>query len=276
MSAPTSKVTLPALPDWTARDSEAWAIEVARRVLKTWPSVEATRGSGQALALRVALWRGGVPFIHREKTVELVRFARSPELPRACRIVSGRAIDAVVPMTDELRGDCEARGCWSSPAPGVRPPPGDVAVIVMSGLPGAGKDTWLARHHPDLPVLSLDGLRTELSIAHGEEPARLRTEAFARATSFLSHRQPFAWNSTLLRARERRALIDWLLRHGAHVELVSLEVSVRVQMAQNRGRAAVVPDAALERMLARWEPVLPYEAHHERFFEDGEARAFEP
>ena len=272
----TSKVTLPALPDWTALDSEAWAVEVARRVLKTWPSVEATRGSGQALALRVALWRASVPFVHREKTVELVRFARAPEFPRACRIVSGRALEAVVPMTDELRAECEAHGCWSSPARVVRPPPGDVAVIVMSGLPGAGKDTWLARHHPSLPVLSLDGLRAELSIAHGEEPARLRTEAFARASSFLTRRQPFAWNSTLLRARERRALIDWLVRHGAHVEVVSLEVSVHVHKAQNRGRAAVVPDAALDRMLARWEPVLPSEAHHERFFEDGEARVFEP
>ena len=58
--------------------------------------------------------------------------------------------------------------------------------------------------------------------------------------------------------------------------MVSLEVSVHVHKAQNRGRAAVVPDAALDRMLARWEPVLPSEAHHERFFEDGEARVFEP
>lgn len=272
----TSKVTLPALPDWSALDSDAWAVEVARRVLKTWPSVEATRGSGQALALRVALWRASVPFLHREKTVELVRFARALELPRACRIVSGRSLDAVVPMTDDLRRDCEARGCWASPANGVRPPPGDVEVIVMSGLPGAGKDTWLARHHPNLPVLSLDGLRAELSIAHGEEPARLRTEAFVRASSFLSRRQPFAWNSTLLRARERRALIDWLLRHRAHVDLVSLEVSVHVHQTQNRSRAAVVPGAALDRMLARWEPVLPFEAHHEQFFEDGEARMFEP
>ncbi|MDP3501563.1 MAG: AAA family ATPase [Myxococcales bacterium] len=276
MSAPRPRLTLPALPDWTAQDSDAWAVEVARRVLKTWPSVEAARGSGQALALRVALWRAGVPFVHREKTVELVRFARAPEFPRACRIVSGRVLDAVVPMSDETRRVCEARGCWSSLAHEVRPPPGDVAVIVMSGLPGAGKDTWLTRHHPDLPVVSLDGLRAELSIAHGEEPARLRTEAFARANSFLSRREPFAWSSTLLRLRERKALIDWLVRHGAHVELVSLEVSVRVQKAQNRSRAAVVPDAALERMLARWEPVLPDEAHHEQFFEDGEARVFEP
>ncbi len=276
MSAPTSKVTLPALPDWTALDSKAWAVEAARRVLRTWPSVEATRGSGQALALRVALWRGGVPFVHREKTVELVRFARAPELPRACRIVTGRLLDAVVPMSIELRDECEARGCWASLAPGFRPPPGDVPVVVMSGLPGAGKDTWLARHHPELPVVSLDALRAELNIDHGEEPARLRTATFTRATSFLDRRQPFAWNSTLLRARERKSLVDWLVRRSAHVRLVSLDVSARVQKAQNRNRPTAVPDAALERMLARWEPVIPFEAHDERFLEDGAPRAFAP
>ena len=27
---------------------------------------------------------------------------------------------------------------------------------MMSGLPGSGKDAWLAAHHPDLPVVSLD------------------------------------------------------------------------------------------------------------------------
>lgn len=276
MSAGPSKVPLPALPDWSAMGSEAWAVEVARRVLKTWPSVEATRGSGQALALRVALWRGGVPFVHREKTIELVRFARAPEFPRACRVVSGQALDAVVSLGEDARRSCEALGSWARPAIGVRPPPGQVRVVVMSGLPGAGKDTWLARRHPTLPVLSLDALRAELSIAHGDEPARLRTEAFARATSFLERRQSFAWNSTLLRARERRSLIDWLLRRRAQIELVSLEVSHAVQKTQNRSRASVVPDAALDRMLARWEPVLPYEAHEEQFFEDGEPRTFEP
>ena len=276
MSAPTSKVALPALPDWTALGSEAWAVEVARRVLKTWPSAEATRGSGQVLALRVALWRGGVPFVHREKTVELVRFARAPEFPRACRVVSGQTLDAVVPMRADARRACEDLGCWDRLASGLRPPPGDVHVVLMSGLPGSGKDTWLAHRRPELPVLSLDALRAELSIAHGDEPARLRTEAFTRATSFLEHRQPFAWNSTLLRARERRSLIDWLLRRRAHVELVSLEVSASVQKAQNRNRPAVVPEAALDRMLARWEPVLPFEAHGEAFFEDGEPRQFVP
>lgn len=32
---------------------------------------------------------------------------------------------------------------------------------VMSGLPGAGKDTWIARNLPQLPVVSLDAIRVQ-------------------------------------------------------------------------------------------------------------------
>ena len=32
-------------------------------------------------------------------------------------------------------------------------------VTLLSGLPGSGKDTWLARNRPQLPVVSLDDLR---------------------------------------------------------------------------------------------------------------------
>jgi hypothetical protein len=35
------------------------------------------------------------------------------------------------------------------------------AVTVMSGLPGAGKDTWIAQHAAELPQISLDAIREE-------------------------------------------------------------------------------------------------------------------
>jgi predicted kinase len=267
MSARASALRLPALPDWSAVAAEAWSIEAARRVCSTWPPVEAARGSGQALALRVALWRAGVPFVHREQCVELVRCAPRAELEEL-RVVTPRMIDAVVPVPSSLREALLARGAWDR-IDVARPAPSDgLEVLVLSGLPGAGKDTWLGRERPGFEVVSLDALRAELSIAHGEEPERLRTAAFARARAFIAAGQPFAWNSTLLRARERRALFHWLVRAGCRVTFVSLEVSCRLQRARNEARPHVVPPSALERMLARWEPVLPGEGHAERFFED--------
>ncbi len=256
MSAATSERRLPPLPAWRGVASNAWALEAARRVKSTWPSVEAARSSGQVLALRVALWRAGVPFILREKTIALA----FPSFPEATRVVPAKLFDSGSTLSE-----CVVER---------EPVTGSLDVIVMSGLPGAGKDTWLRNNHPELPIVSLDALREELSIAHGEEEERLRKASFERMKQLLAARRAFAWNSTLLRGRERRSLIEWLNRNDARVTLVSLEVSARVQAAQNKHRAAVVPEAALERMLQRWEPVLPGEAFAERFFEDGKPVSF--
>lgn len=38
-------------------------------------------------------------------------------------------------------------------------------VTVMSGLPGAGKGTWIANNRPDHPVVSFDLIREELGVA---------------------------------------------------------------------------------------------------------------
>ena len=42
-------------------------------------------------------------------------------------------------------------------------------VTMMSGLPGSGKDTWLAANRPDLPVVSLDEVRVELDVEATED-----------------------------------------------------------------------------------------------------------
>jgi putative nucleotidyltransferase with HDIG domain len=45
-------------------------------------------------------------------------------------------------------------------------------VVLMSGLPGAGKDTWLAANLPDWPVIALDDLRAALDIDPADDQGR--------------------------------------------------------------------------------------------------------
>ncbi len=275
MSRASSRSALPPLPDWSALGSEAWAITTARRILEIAPSVEAARSSGEVLALRVALWRAGVPFLHREKTLELVRFARAFEWPLAVRAVPARAIDAVRPLDEASRSRARASNAWSSPfVP--RGAGGGFEVVVLSGLPAAGKDWFARERHPDRPVVSLDDLRDELRLPAGASDDRLEQAASARVAAFLRERRPFVWNSTLLRERERRALVTRFRACGARVRLVSIEVSAELQRRRNRQRAAKVPASSMERMLARWEPVLPGESDEEVFFEEGVERSFDP
>jgi len=50
-------------------------------------------------------------------------------------------------------------------------PPNDYdgsQIFLMSGIPAAGKDSYIKNHLPGLPVISLDGLRKEMDVKPGD------------------------------------------------------------------------------------------------------------
>ena len=134
-------------------------------------------------------------------------------------------------------------------------------VTVMCGLPGSGKDTWLRTHAPELPVISLDGLRDELEVEPTDPQGPVIEAARARAREHLRAGRPFAWNATNLSRDIRHRIIDLCADYNARVRLVYVEVPAEVQRRRNRERAAAVPEAVIDAMLRRWELPDLTEAH---------------
>jgi predicted kinase len=134
-------------------------------------------------------------------------------------------------------------------------------VVLMSGLPGAGKDHWLRHNLPDWPVISLDALRGELDVSPEDDQGTVLTEARERARQMLRERRSFAWNATNVSRQLRSGLIALFAGYGARVRIAYLEVPDPVLWEQNRRRTAVVPQAVIERMLDRWEVPDRTEAH---------------
>ena len=141
-------------------------------------------------------------------------------------------------------------------------------VMMMSGLPGAGKDTWLARHRPGLPVLSLDSLREELDIAPEENQGRVAQAAQARAREWLAAGNSFAFNATNLTASMRSRWVDLFHAYGARTEIVYIEPALATVARQNREREAVVPESVMSRLLAKLEVPTLAEAHSVTWVED--------
>ena len=56
-------------------------------------------------------------------------------------------------------------------------------IILMSGLPGTGKSTWIKNNHPNLPVVSLDDIRKGLGISPRGNQGPVVAEAHERARS---------------------------------------------------------------------------------------------
>lgn len=138
-------------------------------------------------------------------------------------------------------------------------------VIVMSGLPASGKNSWVAAHHPDLPVVSFDDARDELGLRHGKNEGMVAHLAVDRAKALLRAQKPFVWNATHLSERMRQKTLDLLFAYQAEVEIVYLEQPRVELLRRNAKRDTSLSNKTLEAMLHRWDLPLPTEAHSVRY-----------
>lgn len=134
-------------------------------------------------------------------------------------------------------------------------------VILMSGLPGSGKDHFIRHHLADWDVIGLDEVRAELGVSPADDQGAVVSLARERARRMLREGKRFVWNATNLSRQVRRLTLDLCLSYKARVRIAYREVPADVQLAQNRGRERRVPEAVIGRMLGQWEVPDATEAH---------------
>lgn len=134
-------------------------------------------------------------------------------------------------------------------------------VFMMSGLPGVGKDTWLKKHHPDLPVVSLDSIREELDIDSTGNQGKVVQEAREQCRQHLRAGRDFAFNATNITAQMRKRWVDLFADYDARIEIIYLEPSVTTLLRQNKERPSAVPESVIHRLLKKLEVPTPGEAH---------------
>lgn len=153
--------------------------------------------------------------------------------------LSGRRVAPDIPLYDDSWGE----------------------VIMMSGLPGTGKDTFIKKNLADLPMISLDDIRREFNLKPSETKGIVIQTAKERAREFLRKKQPFIWNATNLTKDRRDSLISLFKDYGAKVRMIYLETDNETRTVRNASRAAKVPENVIERMRAQTVLPTPDEAH---------------
>lgn len=133
-------------------------------------------------------------------------------------------------------------------------------VIVMSGMPASGKNTWVDKNAAGLPVISFDDARDELGLAHGKNEGLVAHHAFDMAKDLLRAGKPFVWNATHLSNQMRTKTLDLLHDYHADVRLVYLEHPEDVIYSRNSRRDTSLRNKDITKMLFRWEVPVPSEA----------------
>lgn len=128
-------------------------------------------------------------------------------------------------------------------------------IILLSGLPGTGKDTYIKERYSALPMISLDEIREEFNISPSGNQGRVISIAQERAREYLRKKQPFVWNATNVTTQRREIQISLFEKYGASVECVFLETEWKEQLDRNKNRASSVPETVIENMLSKL--VLP-------------------
>ena len=131
-------------------------------------------------------------------------------------------------------------------------------VVIMSGIAGSGKDTYAAKL--DLPIVSLDDLRTQHRVKHGDKKGqgKIIQLAYEQAKEYCRKQQSFIWNSTNLTTDIRSKLIRTLAPYKPKFKIVYVETSVTNLFQRRRGE---IQDAAIYRMMRMLDMPQLNEAH---------------
>lgn len=135
--------------------------------------------------------------------------------------------------------------------------------ILLSGLPGMGKDYYIESLKTDWPVISLDDIRRKHKISPTDKSGngRVVQEAKELARSYLRKGQSFIWNATNITKLMRSQLVDLFTDYNAKVKIVYLEKPYAQWRLQNKNREYPLPEQVLDKMLQKLEIPQLTEAH---------------
>ena len=141
-------------------------------------------------------------------------------------------------------------------------------VTLMAGLPGSGKDTWLARNRSDLPVVLRSGIRGELEIDDNDNQGAVAQLAKERCRDLIRARTSFAFNATNTMRQTRGRWLDLFDTDYARIETMDLEPPFENLLRQHRACSRAVPKPVVRKLADQCEPPTWIECH-ELLIRDG-------
>ena len=163
----------------------------------------------------------------------------------------------------------QSRIAWlhkgESAAPTIQvPESAKFTVTMLSGLPGAGKDTWLQENY-DGPSISRDQVRKEISPKGAIDEGTVLQTFTQQTKQALAKKQNFALNATFLQAERRASFLNLIHAYGGRSKIIYFEQPKSVIRKRLKKRAdsggMAVPNSVVDKMACKMEPPTLLEAH---------------
>lgn len=141
-------------------------------------------------------------------------------------------------------------------------------VVLLSALPGTGKDTHVAKNYKNWFMISLDDIRRKNKIDPTDKKGNGRVVQMAKeqAKVYMRKGESFVWNATNITRDLRSQLIGLFTSYGGKVIIDYLEVPYKQMLIQNKSRDHILPDSVIHRMLDKWDVPQDFEAHEVRWY----------
>lgn len=139
-------------------------------------------------------------------------------------------------------------------------------VIIMCGLPGSGKDTFISENYKDMPTVCRDDIRTQIGLK-GDKPKGNKKEE-SKVTEIVNdyiknycrNNISFVINATSLKKMHREQLINMVIPYNPFIEIVYIEApTIEDNLKRRKGQ---IPEKVILDMQAYMDFPRTIEAHN--------------
>lgn len=142
-------------------------------------------------------------------------------------------------------------------------------VILMSGLPGSGKDYYI-KNNLDIDMISIDDIRLEFNLSgtNKKDNGKAIQIAKERCKEYLRKKIPFVFNATNITKDMRSKWLSLFHDYNAKTKIIYIEVDYDTLKYQNKNRDHIVPEEYIEKLINKLDIPSYDECHNIKYIKN--------